>query len=192
MDERTPLLMHLLRGVLYRDQHERLWPELLRLRGPVADYFSLIGLDLVLDDVEGFAFLHQPRAESSAGSAEALPRLVRSQPLSYPVSLLCVLLRKRLAEADAAGGETRLILTRAQIMDMLRLFLPEPANEARLVDQIDAHIQKVVDLGFLRELKGQSDAYEVRRIIKALVDTDWLVDLEEKLRLYREHALGTL
>ncbi len=192
MDERTPLLMHLLRGILYRDQHERLWPELLRLRGPVADYFALVGLDLVLDEVEGFAFLRQPRAEELGDAAEALPRLVRSQPLSYPVSLMCVLLRKRLAEADAAGGETRVILTRAQMTDMLRLFLPDQANEARLVDQIDVHIQKVVDLGFLRELKGQADTYEVRRILKALVDTDWLVDLEEKLRLYREHALGTL
>lgn len=192
MDERTPLLMHLLRGVLYRDQHERLWAELLRLRGPVADYFTLIGLDLVLDEVEGYAFLRQPRAESLDGSEEPLPRLVRSQPLSYPVSLLCVLLRKRLAEADSTGGETRLILTRAQMVDMLRLFLPEQANEARLIDQIDAHIQKVLELGFLRELKGQSETYEVCRIIKALVDTDWLVDLEEKLRLYREHALGSL
>lgn len=192
MDERTPILMHLLRGVLYRDQQERLWPELLRLRGPVSDYFALVGLDLVLDELEGYAFLRQPRPEELAEPSEALPRLVRSQPLSYPVSLLCVLLRKRLAEADAAGGETRLILTRAQMMDMLRLFLPDQANEARLVDQIGAHIQKVVDLGFLRELKGQADTYEVRRILKTLVDTDWLVDLEEKLRLYREHALGTL
>ena len=192
MDERTPILMHLLRGVLYREQHERLWPELLRLRGPVSDYFALVGLDLVLDELEGYAFLRQPRTAEAAEPSEALPRLVRSQPLSYPVSLLCVLLRKRLAEVDAAGGETRLILTRAQMMDMLRLFLPDQANEARLMDQIDTHIQKVVDLGFLRELKGQTDTYEVRRILKTLVDTDWLVDLEEKLRLYREHALGTL
>ena len=47
------------------------------------------------------------------------------------------------------------MLTREQIVDLVRVFLPDSSNEARLVDQIDAHIAKVVDLGFLRQVRGR-------------------------------------
>jgi hypothetical protein len=104
------------------------------------------------------------------------------------VSLLCVLLRKKLVESDAGGAEVRVILNRVQLLDLLRVYLPQTANEARMQDQVDRHISKVVELGFLRELHNQPNTYEVRRILKAFVDADWLVDLEEKLRTYREHG----
>jgi hypothetical protein len=103
------------------------------------------------------------------------------------VSLLLALLRKKLAEWDAAGGETRLILHRDDIVDLMRLFLPSGSNEARLVKQIDAHINKVVELGFLRRLRGQENRYEVQRILKAFVDAQWLSDLQFRLDAYRAH-----
>jgi hypothetical protein len=37
---------------------------------------------------------------------------------------------------------------------MVRVFLPATSNEARLTDQIDAHINKAVELGFLRPAKN--------------------------------------
>jgi hypothetical protein len=191
-DERTqpqlsPVLVQLLKGVLYRDQFPKLWQDLIRLDGPIRDYVSVIGLELTLDEPEGYAFLAQSKSELPEGE-EAVPRLVNYRQLSYPVSLLCVLLRKKLVEADAGGAETRVILTRAQIVEMMRVFLPHQANEARIVEQIDTHLSKVKEFGFLRELKGQEGAYEVRRILKAFVDADWLVVLDEKLRVYREYA----
>ena len=33
------------------------------------------------------------------------------------------------------------------------MFLPEGSNEAKLIDQIETHINKIVELGFLRRLK---------------------------------------
>ena len=107
--------------------------------------------------------------------------------LSYPVSLLLVLLRKKLAEHDASGAEPRLILHREQLLDMMRVFLPDTANEARLMDRIDAHINKVVELGFLRRLRGQDAQFEIRRILKAFVDGQWLAGFEAKLKEYGEH-----
>jgi hypothetical protein len=61
--------------------------------------------------------------------------------------LLLALLRKKLAEFDAQGSETRLMLTREQIAEMVRLFLPAGSNEARLSDQIDTYIHKAAELG---------------------------------------------
>lgn len=40
------------------------------------------------------------------------------RPLSFAVSLLLALLRKKLAEFDAAGGDTRLILSREQVIEL--------------------------------------------------------------------------
>jgi hypothetical protein len=100
------------------------------------------------------------------------------------VSLLLALLRKRLAEFDASSGEARLILAREQIADLLRLFLAEGSNEAKLADRIDAHIAKVVELGFLRRLRGKDEQFEVRRILKAYVDAQWLNEFDQRLRDY--------
>jgi hypothetical protein len=61
-----------------------------------------------------------------------------------------------------------------------------------VVDQVDAHINKIVDLGFLRRLKtgagsaaGSDASYEVRRILKAFVDAQWLSGFSERLAEYR-------
>ena len=104
------------------------------------------------------------------------------------MSLLLALLRKKLVEHDAGGGDPRLILSREQMVEMLRVFLPPTANEARLVDRIQTDINKVVELGFLRRLRGQEDQYEVRRIIKTFIDAQWLAEFDQRLTEYRNHA----
>lgn len=182
-------LIKLFKGVLYQDQHPEQWRDLLRNQAAVGDYAAALGLQLFIDEPEGYAFLRQrPEMADDEDGSEPLPRLVQRRPLSYPVSLLCVLLRKKLVELDAAGGETRLILSREQIVEMLRVFLGERSNEAKLVDQIDGHIARVAEFGFLRRLKKDEENYEVRRIIKALVDGDWLAEMDRKLEEYLAHA----
>jgi hypothetical protein len=72
----------------------------------------------------------------------------------------------------------------------MRIFLPASVNEAKVTDKIHAHINKVVELGFLRRLRGQDDQYEVQRILKAFVDAQWLGELEARLATYREHLMS--
>jgi hypothetical protein len=183
----SPVLIALLRGVLYRETDLPVWQGLLELQARVREHLALLGLELVLDEAEGCAYLRQ----RVAGEGEPeLPRLVPRRQLSYPVSLLLVLLRKKLVELDAAGGETRPILSRAELVDMVRVFLPESANEARFMDRLDAHINKVVELGFLRRLRGRDDQFEVRRILKAFVDAQWLNEFDSRLESYRRQATG--
>ncbi len=179
--ELSPVLVALLKGVVYRDTAEAVWAYLLALRVPVSDYVAVLGLSLVVDETEGYAFL---RSRDDPDQPE-LPRLVARRSLSFPVSLLLALLRKKLAEFDAVSAETRLVLSREQIVEMVRIFLPESSNQTRLIAQIDTHLSKVVDLGFLRRLRGSDDQYEVRRIIKAFVDGQWLADFEQRLATYR-------
>jgi hypothetical protein len=182
------LVVALLKGVLYRDSDERQWDGLLELQARVRDYVGVLGLDLLVDEAEGYAFL---RSRSVADAGTPVPRLIARRPLSFPVSLLLALLRKKLVESDALGGDTRIVLTRDEIIEMLRLFLPAGSNEARLVDQIEAHINKVIDLGFLRRLKStEGETYELRRILKAFIDAQWLGDFEARLADYRAHVSG--
>ena len=193
----STLVITLLKGVLHREGDERLWGSLLNLQPRVRDYVGVLGLDLVLDEAEGYAFLkgRPEAADDEAGSR--LPRLVARRPLSFPVSLLLALLRKKLAEFDAGGGDTRLILTRDDVVELVRVFLPESSNEARLIDQIEAHINKIVDLGFLRRLKPAAGSaagvasFEVRRILKAFVDAQWLADFDARLAVYHARLTGS-
>lgn len=183
----SPVLIALFKGVLYQEQGPELWHALVQLQARVRDHAGVFGLELVLDEAEGYAYLRQ----RPAGEGEPeIPRLVQRRQLGYAVSLLLALLRKKLAEHDAAGGDTRLILSRTQIVDLVQLFLPAGTNEARLVDRIDADINRVVEYGFLRRLRGQDDPFEVRRILKAFVDAQWLSELEQRLAEYRAHGSG--
>lgn len=182
--------------MIYREGDERLWGNLLNLQSRVRDFMAVLGLDLVLDEAEGYAFLKSRPEPDDVDAAPRPPRLVARRPLSFPVSLLLALLRKKLAEFDAGGGDTRLVLTRDDIVELVRVFLPDSSNEAKLIDQLEAHINKVVDLGFLRRLKpgGGSAAgpaiYEVRRILKAFVDAQWLADFDARLAGYQAQLMG--
>lgn len=174
-------IIRLMRGVAYRETDEDTWLTLERQGAAVRDHFATIGVDVVIDDTEGYAYL---RSQEDIDGQDGLPRLVVRRPLTYNVSLLLVLLRKRLFEFEAGGDEGKLVLSRDQIVDMLQLFLADSTNEARVIDQVDKTITKAAELGFLRALPGQSDQWEVRRIIKAYVDAQTLSDFAGKLREY--------
>lgn len=194
--ELSRLMVHLLKGVLYRQDDEHLWSSLLRLQARVREQAAVLLLELVLDEAEGHAFLKSRPEPEDADSMPHLPRLIARRSLSYPVSLMLALLRKRMAESDAGGGDTRLVLSREDIAELMRVFLPDGTNEARLIDQVDSTIAKVVELGFLRKLKPaagmvqQALRYEVRRIIKAFVDAQWLADFDARLEGYRTALSG--
>lgn len=179
------VLIQLLKGIIDRESAPELWQTLSAHPAHVRDYFGRIGLELVLDEVEGYAYLRQKPA--TEGEPE-LPRLVVRRQLSYPVSLLLALLRKRLAEHDASSGDTRLVLSATEIIDLVRLFQSDTSNDAKLVDRIVRDIGTVVDLGFLKAMKGRNDSYEVRRILRSFVDAQWLAEFNQRLAAYADHG----
>lgn len=180
----SALVVPLLKGVLYLEDNPALWNSLLGLQARVRDYVAVLGLELALDEAEGYAFL-RARSEEESEEVDKRPRLVARRQLSFPVSLLLALLRKKLAEFDAGGGETRLILSRDEVVELIRVFLPAGSNETRLIDQVEAHLNKVIELGFVRRLRGQERMFEVRRILKAFVDAQWLAEFDRRLAEYQ-------
>ncbi|MBN1961544.1 MAG: DUF4194 domain-containing protein [Deltaproteobacteria bacterium] len=179
------VLITLMKGITYRDNDNNLWQSLINMQSRVREHIALMGLELIIDDAEGYAYLRQ---HSPVDGEAELPRLVPRRPLPYAVSLLLVLLRQKLIESDAQGADSRLILNREQIIDLMRVFLADSGNEARLVDRIDTLINKVIDLGFIRRLRSNENEIEVKRILKAFVDAQWLNEFEQRLAEYREHS----
>ena len=187
MTNLSPVLIALMKGIMTRQDDPALWQSLLDLQARAREYVAVLGLELLLDEAEGYAYLRQ---RVPAEGEPELPRLVARRQLGYSVSLMLALLRKKLAEFDAGSGETRLILSSEQIADLMRLFLAETANEAKLMDRVDTDIRKIVEMGFLRKLRGSEDRFEVRRILKSYVDAQWLAELEQRLVEYRTHIAG--
>ena len=186
------VVVPLLKGVVYRTDDQSRWPALLREQAAVRAHLRVLGLDLVVDDAEGYAFVRSPNDDDGGDDPDdRRPRLVARRPLTFSVSLLLVLLRRRLAEADASGADARLVLSRSEIVDLVSVFLPTSANEARAIDKVAADIAKAVELGFLRPVGGASrrvdePRYEVRRVLKAFVDAQWLHELDVRLAEYRQ------
>lgn len=179
------VLITLMKGVTYMETDPPLWQALLGLQARVREHLAVLGLELILDEAEGYAFLRQ---KPSRDGEPELPRLVQRRQLSYPVSLLLALIRKKLAESDAQSGDIRLILGREEIFDLVRTFFTDSPNSARLSDRIAGNISKIADMGFLRRLRGSEDRYEVGRILTSFVDAQWLQDFEGRLAGYRSHG----
>ncbi|MGK2905876.1 MAG: DUF4194 domain-containing protein [Desulfuromonadales bacterium] len=183
--EISAVVVPLLKGVIYQEENPGQWNSLLHIQAGVRDYVAVLGLELILDEAEGYAFLRS-RPETGEEGGNAAHRLVARRQLAYPVSLLLALLRKKLAEFDAGGGDTRLILSRDEVVELIRIFLPAGSNEVKLIDQVDATLNKIAELGFIRRLRGQGQMIEVRRILKAFIDAQWLADFDGRLAEYRQ------
>lgn len=183
-DPLGPLLVRLLKGPLTSDHQPNIWSSLLLNRHAAEDYFSRIGLEILVDEEEGFAFLRQ----RDPGDSEEFPRLIGRRALSFPLSLLCALLRKKLLEFDTYEAGARAIIGREDIYQMMSVFLPDSSNERSLRGEIDRHIGKAEEIGILSAVPGQEGKLEIRRVIKAMISAEWLSTLDQKLEQYREHG----
>ncbi len=176
-------IIALMNQVVYRETHEKQWLALHRYGAAVRDHFSQIGIDVIVDDVEGYAYL---RSKEFSDDETALPRLIQRRRLPLQLSILLVALRKRLLEFETGGGDGQLVLTLEQIVDIMQVFQPAGMDETKLRTATLRAVNRAKDLGFLRELEKQKNSWEVRRIIKAYVDVQVLEDFEEKLGTYAE------
>lgn len=176
------ILVALLKGIVY-SHNEKVWDELLKPENEadVKKYFADINLEVIIDKSEGFAYLKQRVSEDEE---EETPKLIQKRQLNFHVSLLCLLLRKHLIENDREGESSKAILSKEEIISLVKPFYRETTNEAKQQKQIETAITKVIDEGFLRKMKTADEQYEINRIIKAFVNADVVKDSLEKLQTY--------
>lgn len=196
------VLIKLLQGFITSDE-KKYWEPLLIYQDAVREYFAALGLSLHLSMDDSYAFLKQgvlkqddANVQNQQQEGEALEgeneteeststqmlSLVRRMPLSFDVSLLCVLLREALEQFDSKiSDDHRLVLHRFDIYDLLKLFYEEKTDETKQFKKFDALINRVIELGFLKELKGNQNSFEVRRIMKAQFDAEKLSEIKAQM-----------
>src|SRR5579884_1370112 len=87
------VILKLLQQPLYSDDSVY-WNQLLTHYTAIEAYFAQIGLQILLFEDEGFAYLTQPDLLDDTGEPISLPRLTKRMPLSYHATILGVIMRE--------------------------------------------------------------------------------------------------
>lgn len=182
-DAVIPPLAHI-RAALLREpvyvEDGALWTKLLQSRRECLEWFAGVGLDLVIDEEEGYAFIRQPEPVEGTNG----PKLIVRRKLGYEPTLLLACLRQELARTEARDADqVRLVRTRREIAELVSGFLGQTTDEIRDLKKIDRSIEQLCDLGFLKKLGGEAgDDFEIRRIIKARLGASELEEIKRKLQ----------
>lgn len=160
------------------------WDNIINYQVEIQDYLAVIGLELILKKDEGFAFVKQIVFDD-----DSTLNLVSRRQLGFEVSIVVIVLRQILEDYDNNPVETQStdrIITSNEIKDEVRLFLPQNYNKVKLEKDLDTYIQRVAELGFLKEVKRNNDEvrYKIHRIIKEKVTLEDLDAFKKKLEEY--------
>lgn len=190
--EYAPVLRKLLKGSLSRDHDAAQWEVMLKNRSSVEAWLEKIGLQLFLDEVEGYAFLQDPvPPEDYAGPA--LPKMMIDRGLDYRSTLLCVLLREKLREHDEKALEIgRPTVTKSDLYEEMAPFFAKDSDEMKFRQVVDRSIGTIVKMKLLREVKSQKDTYYIERIIKARISAEALEEIKAKLTETQNEAQDEL
>jgi hypothetical protein len=176
----------LLQGPIYADD-KNIWRELLGWQTAIQDYFGKIGMELIINEGDGFARVMQPEIDEN--DENPLPRLMKKQAISYEATLLSVILREGLEEFDIKSEGTKYFLTQKEIKERIELFYKEQTNKSKLWKELSKPITSLINVGILklnREDAANKDnnQYEIKRIIKAFISNDKLEEIRNKLNGY--------
>jgi len=183
-DESSIAAVHLLQGVVYHDEGH-VWELVLTHRTRLDSYFNRIGLRLVIDEAEGFAFLRQleeGELEHVRGY-DQLPKLFRRKRLSYDATLVCVMLRAELRRFEEEEVDnTRCVIPTDELFEQWRGFFPETHDDVKLRKALGAALGTLEDLKFVREFTKEPQEWEIRRILKARLPVAELEKLWKDLK----------
>lgn len=191
----------LLRGPVYKIKEKNdLWMRLITYKKQLDDYFATIGLRVFLEEEDGYAFLEQigenlargmeEEDEDSENSTAQLPKLIKKTPLSYDVSMLCVLLRYELEKFENSQTESQaLVLRKSEIYSLYKSFTKDKADELKQIKDLDRALRTLCNLTFLftKDKLDQGDIsddteFEVSPIIKAKIDIDFMKEFLDKMK----------
>jgi hypothetical protein len=176
-------VVQLLKGPLYSDETEH-WNNLLKYQVEITQHFIGLGLETLVQKEDGYAFIRQAELDDKGSTIG----LVSRRPLTYEVSLLCILLRKLLDDFEISNTENkRFYLKRKQLRAELETFFKEKSNKVKLLKDLDSYINQVLDLGYIKitdsdEQFRDEDTFEVRTIIKARFNNDVCLDFLNQLK----------
>jgi len=162
------------------------WERLLQYKKEFAAFLLPLGLVLVLDEQDGYAYIRHAAAEDEEDEISWVQR----RSYTYEESILLVLLREMMAEFEVGdSGSRELVRKRREIKEYAELFFREKASRMKFLREMDRLIDKMAELGFLH-LSGaheipDEDRFRIRKIIKAKVDSEVLQQFLDQLQQHR-------
>ena len=166
----------LLKGVVYHDDVAA-WQQIRDYEYPIREYLGKIGLGMHLDEIGSFAYLYDNSRDDD--TQDSLPALTSRRNLSFPDTLLLVLLRERLDEHEMRDFDgASLILSDEDMLDMIQDY----GDARRIETNTTASVNRLVRYGFLT--KRSDGRYTVRPLIRAKIDADELEGIKSRLVAY--------
>jgi len=185
----TPVLIKLLKGpVEYLEKTA--WEQLLQYQVELTRFLQQLGLVLVLEKEDGYAYLEQMRLDEE----ENVAGWVRRVQLGYEESILLVLLRDMMAEFEVGEASSReLIKKRREIKEYAELFFKENPSRVKFIRDLDRLIDRVEELDFIEKVESadlsDEEKFRIKKIIKARVDHEILENFKNQLT---QHATGRI
>lgn len=185
----TSIFIKLLKGpVEYVEKSA--WEQLLQHQQELTVFLQQLGLVLVLDKEDGYAYLEQLKLDEEDTTAG----WVRRTMINYEESILLVLLRDMMAEFEVGEVTSReLIKKRREIKEYAELFFRENASRVKFIKELDRLIDKVEEMGFLDRVEPHEipdeQKFRVKKIIKARVDNEALEYFKQQLSAHAANGI---
>ncbi|MDP1580983.1 MAG: DUF4194 domain-containing protein [Candidatus Didemnitutus sp.] len=159
--------VNLLQGPVFEHEGER-WRRVSHGKADLNGYFRQIGLRVIVDPVEGYAYLEQlPEDEM-----RDLPRIVRRRQLSLGATIYGFFLRQELDRAIKDDPNvTRVRRNLRQIRELVAEFFPATNNDSADRKVATGYLTDLAELGFVKRIAesgdGNESEYELTRLLRA-------------------------
>ncbi|MEO6003416.1 MAG: DUF4194 domain-containing protein [Opitutus sp.] len=180
--------VHLLQGPVFEHEAER-WRRMTTSKNDLAGYFSQIGLRLVVDSSEGYAYLEQLPDEELGD----MPRIVKRRQLSLQATVYGFFLRQeldRVLKEDPANLRVRILLSSAR--ELVAEFFPATNNDTGDRQGAMKHLGELADLGFVRKVSepGEEPLFELTRLLRAKFNPAAADEMLSRIRNHIERRNG--
>jgi hypothetical protein len=185
LEEYSVAVVRLLKGTV--NTGDIIWDDVLLYRTSIQKYVNVIGLELIIKENDGYAFLKQFDIDDGDNTIG----LVSRKQVGFETSVLLVVLRQILEDfennpTDFSGSEK--FIDREELIDQIELFLPEKYDKIGYIKDLENYIKRIEKLGYIKKVDVDENnvRYRIHKIIKEKVNIDTLEEFKTKLNEYVE------
>lgn len=185
LEEYSLAVVRLLKGTV--NSSDIVWDDVLLYRIAIQKYVNVIGLELIIKENDGYAFLKQFNIDDDDNTIG----LVSRKQVGFETSVLLVVLRQILEDfennpTDFSGSEK--FIDRDELIDQIELFLPDKYDKIGYLKDLENYINRIEKLGYIKKMDedDRNVRYKIHKIIKEKINIDALEEFKTKLNEYVE------
>ncbi len=176
-------VVKLLKGTV--ESKDSVWDDLLFYRNEIQEYVNQIGVELILKEDDGYAYLRQFEVDEEGNTLG----LVSRRQVGFETSILLFMLREiveKVALDPIDMDSHKKYISHEELKEEIGMFLPEKYDKVKFLKDLDKYIDRVEKLGYLKEINSNEKRYKIHPIVKEKITLDMLKEFKEKLQDYAE------